>query len=202
MDKNVLLHRQPALTGCRYFFTMNDIEELKKALRQTVKARKKALTTGEALARSAVIFEKLELLPVFQKAQIVLAYWALPGEVQTQDFILKWFQRKTILLPVMDGDNLLLRPFRGTQYMQVTNTLGIAEPMGENFTQLDRIDLVIVPGVAFDRHNNRLGRGKAYYDRFLSQLKTFRLGVCFQFQLFDQIPVNAHDIPMDLVLTD
>lgn len=181
---------------------MNDIEELKKALRQTVKARKKALTTEEVLARSAVIFEKVEQLPVFQTAQIILAYWALPGEVQTQDFILKWFQRKTILLPVMDGDNLLLRPFNGIQNMQITNTLGIAEPTGENFTQLDRIDLVIVPGVAFDRQNNRLGRGKAYYDRLLRQLKTFRLGVCFQFQLFDQIPVSAHDIPMDLVLTD
>lgn len=181
---------------------MNDIEELKKALRQIVNARKKALKTEEALARSAVILEKVEQLPVFQKAQVILAYWALPGEVQTQDFILKWYQQKMILLPVMDGENLLLRPFNGIQNMQVINTFGISEPTGENFTQLDRIDLVIVPGVAFDRQNNRLGRGKAYYDRLLSQMKTFRLGVCFQFQLFDQIPVSAHDIPMDLVLTD
>ncbi|MGC8864276.1 MAG: 5-formyltetrahydrofolate cyclo-ligase [Bacteroidales bacterium] len=181
---------------------MNDIEELKKAIRQSIKARKKALSTEEALARSALIFEKVEQIPVFQAAQTLLAYWALPGEVQTQDFILKWYQQKTILLPVMNGEELLLRPFTGLQQMQVSNPLGIAEPTGENFTQLEHIDLVIVPGVAFDHQNNRLGRGKAYYDRLLSRMKTFRLGVCFQFQIFDQIPVSSHDIPMDMVLTD
>lgn len=184
------------------FYAMEKIEELKKTLRKIVKERKASLTPEEIHERSRIIFNKVEQLQVFEKSQIVLAYWALPGEVQTQDFILKWFHEKTILLPVIDGENLLLRPFKGIHRMQIQNSLGIAEPLGGNFTEWDKVDLAIIPGIAFDKQNNRLGRGKAYYDRLLVNLKTFRLGVCFNFQLFDQIPSSDHDIPMDMVLTD
>jgi len=197
------LHRQPErILAAGIFFTMENIEEIKKALRRAVKERKARLSQEELLQRSVKIFEKVEQLSIFQEASVVLAYWALPGEVQTQDFILKWFQHKTILLPVIDGENLLLRPFLGMDKMAVQNSLGIAEPLGENYTAFDNIDLAIIPGIAFDRNNNRLGRGKAYYDRLLTRFKTFRLGVCFNFQIFDQIPAGRHDIPMDMVLTD
>lgn len=181
---------------------MENIDQLKKELRKIVKERKAALSQEEIRQRSVRIFEKVEQLPVFQNSKVVLVYWALPDEVQTKDFILKWFQHKTILLPVIDGANLLLRPFRGLDKMAVQNSLGIAEPLGENFTEFDKIDLAIIPGIAFDRNNSRLGRGKAYYDRLLTRLKTFRLGVCFNFQLFDQIPAGRNDIPMDMVMTD
>lgn len=184
------------------FLTMKSIEERKQALRKIVKERKASLSPEEIHKRSGIILNKVELLPFFEKSQIVLAYWALPGEVQTQDFILRWHHEKTILLPVIDGENLLLRPFEGIHRMQIQNSLGIAEPTGKNFTEWDLIDLAIIPGIAFDLQNNRLGRGKAYYDKLLVNLKTFRLGVCFSFQVFDQIPSSVHDIPMDMVLTD
>lgn len=178
------------------------MDDLKKTLRKTIKEKKATLTPQETFLRSVRIFEKIEQLPNFLKAKVVLAYWALPGEVQTQDFILKWYQHKNILLPVIDGDTLVLRSFEGTEKMSLPNSLGIAEPIGPNFTALHTIDLAIIPGIAFDRKNNRLGRGKAYYDRLLPHMKTFRLGVCFSFQLYDQIPATEHDIPMDMVLTD
>ena len=66
----------------------------------------------------------------------------------------------------------------------------------------DDIDLIVVPGVAFDRERNRLGRGKGYYDRLLSQLKASAIGICFDFQLKGQIPTEPFDRKMDLVITE
>ncbi|HQG08910.1 MAG TPA: 5-formyltetrahydrofolate cyclo-ligase, partial [Dysgonamonadaceae bacterium] len=68
------------------------------------------------------------------------------------------------------------------------------------FVDFDSIDLIIVPGVAFDRKLNRLGRGKGYYDRLLSQLKSPKIGICFDFQLLESIPVEDWDIKMDMIV--
>lgn len=87
---------------------------------------------------------------------------------------------------------------------------GIMEPEGPAFTAYDDIDLIIIPGVAFDVKHNRLGRGKGYYDRFLQQMQqmqqmqqthAYKIGVCFPHQLVDNIPVTAYDIPMDEVVS-
>lgn len=84
---------------------------------------------------------------------------------------------------------------------------GIMEPEGPAFTAYDDIDLIIIPGVAFDVKHNRLGRGKGYYDRFLQQMQqmrqthAYKIGVCFPQQLVDSIPVTAYDIPMDEVVS-
>ena len=66
----------------------------------------------------------------------------------------------------------------------------------------DDIDMIVVPGIAFDRNRNRLGRGKGYYDRLLSDLKASAVGLCFDFQLKDQIPVEPFDKKVDLVITE
>lgn len=84
---------------------------------------------------------------------------------------------------------------------------GIMEPEGPAFTAYDDIDLIIIPGLAFDVKHNRLGRGKGYYDRFLQQMQqmrqthAYKIGVCFHHQLVDSIPVTAYDIPMDEVVS-
>jgi 5-formyltetrahydrofolate cyclo-ligase len=79
---------------------------------------------------------------------------------------------------------------------------GIPEPSGELFKDYNEIDLILVPGVAFDIENNRMGRGKAYYDKLLSSLKAFKLGVCFDFQLLQSVPTDEHDIKMDRILSE
>jgi 5-formyltetrahydrofolate cyclo-ligase len=64
----------------------------------------------------------------------------------------------------------------------------------------ETVELAIVPGIAFDRSNHRLGRGRGYYDRLLPQLNSYILGICFDFQLFDAIPYDEYDVPMDEVV--
>jgi 5-formyltetrahydrofolate cyclo-ligase len=76
------------------------------------------------------------------------------------------------------------------------------EPIGEPFTDYASIDVAIIPGMAFDNKGHRLGRGKGYYDRFLSQLtsKTKKIGLCFPWQLVDVVPTDKNDISMDCVI--
>ena len=79
----------------------------------------------------------------------------------------------------------------------------ILEPVGKSFKNYDTIDIAIVPGVAFDKQGNRLGHGKAYYDRELKLMpKAYKIGICFAFQILGNIPIDVHDIPMNCILHD
>lgn len=144
---------------------------------------------------------RLETLDLFKQAERIALYHALPGEVETADFIEKWAEKKTIFLPVVEGNDLSLHPYRGKHSLQ-SGAFGIMEPGREEPCRLEDIDLMIVPGIAFDRQCNRMGRGKGYYDRLLTTLSIPKIGLCFSFQLVDEIPMESFDIPMDGVVTD
>ncbi len=131
-----------------------------------------------------------------------MAYWSMDDEVYTHDFILKWHNKKKIVLPVVKGNELELKSFSGLDNLIKGESYGIEEPSGDIFDQPEKIDLIIVSGIAFDKTNNRLGRGKAYYDKLLKSTKANKIGVCFDFQFLASIPVDKHDIKMDLVISD
>ncbi len=178
---------------------MVDIE--KKKLRKLVKELKKQLSEELKMQKSKAVFEQLEKDPDFVQARVVLAYWSMPDEVSTSDFVERWAKKKIILLPVIEGDDLLLKQFRGRENMRPESKYGILEPTGNIYQDFDAIDYVVVPGVAFDNKNNRMGRGKAYYDKLLRTLKAKKAGVCFDIQLFDKVPVDKYDIPMDVIFS-
>lgn len=144
---------------------------------------------------------RLEAHPAFGQAQTVLLYHSLKDEVQTHAFIEKWSKRKKIILPVVAGDVLELRLYTCPGDL-CTGSYGIAEPTGPLFTDYAAIDLAVIPGVAFDREGHRLGRGKGYYDKLLPLLpSTLKAGLCFPFQLLEEIPAESFDICMDVVIT-
>lgn len=178
------------------------IDQKKKEIRKQIRELKKQYSPEVKKAKSENIFKQLEDLQEFDQANIVMAYWSMDDEVYTHDFILKWHQQKKIILPVVKGDELELKVFSGVQNMVKSQSFGINEPIGENFYDLEKVDLIIVPGVAFDMNNNRLGRGKAYYDKLLKTTKAYKAGVCFDFQLIDSVPVDEYDITMDLVISN
>lgn len=175
-------------------------EEQKKRLRKQISAEKKKYSKEEKLKLSKVIWNRIELFPSFQKSQTLLVYHSLPDEVDTHEFIEKWSNQKQILLPVVKGDRLVLRSYDKRNL--ASGVFGIQEPTGENFTDWDKIDFIIVPAVAYDKRGNRLGRGGGYYDRLLPQLKGLKVGVCFPFQHVEQLPVEDFDIQVDLVVFD
>lgn len=153
------------------------------------------------MTRSAALLEKLEQHPKFAAARTILLYYSLGDEVQTHDFVEKWHGQKTILLPVVKGEVLELRHYTGKSCLRA-GAYRIEEPSGEAFTDYDEIEFAVIPGVSFDRKGNRLGRGKGYYDRLLPLLHSYNIGICFEFQMSEEIPTETFDKPMDEVWTE
>ncbi len=176
------------------------IMDEKKALRIEIRQLKRACPLEERRRKSLSVWEAVERDEVFQQAETVLAYWSMDDEVYTHDFVNKWAGSKTLLLPCVKGDELELRYFDGEERLQPGEGYAIPEPVGELFTDWGKIDLILVPGVAFDKSGNRLGRGKGYYDKVLKQTGAYKLGVCFDFQLVERVPVEPHDVKMDRVV--
>lgn len=171
-------------------------------VRLVIKQRNKCLTKVEREAQSAAVLSRLANHPCFKAAQTIMLFSSLPDEVDTHAFIRQWAKTKRILLPVVKGDDIMLRLFTSEEDMQ-KGAFGINEPTGLTFDKLDEIDLIIVPGMAFDKEGHRLGRGKGFYDRFLSQpdiKSAYKIGICLPHQLLETIPTEAHDITMDEVI--
>ena len=176
------------------------METVKKEVRKQIRELKKRFSLEEKKRMSESVWAKVEQDEYFREARIVFAYWSMEDEVFTHDFICKWAGQKTILLPCVRGEDLDIRYFEGTDRLCPGEGFAIPEPVGNLFTNLEQIDLMIVPGVAFDLKGNRLGRGKGYYDKILSRTKAYKVGVCFDFQLIAQVPVEEHDVRMDQVV--
>ena len=171
----------------------------KKTLRAEIKVLKKQHTKEQLLEQSEKILAQLEQHPDFVKAERVMLYNALPDEVQTQAFLEKWHLKKQIILPTVVGDDIIPVAYEKDTDFAVGD-FNILEPQNEPYK--GDFDLIVVPGVAFDRKGNRLGRGRGYYDRFLCQhLSVKRIGICFDFQLVDEIPTEPFDIRMDEVIS-
>ncbi len=142
------------------------------------------------------------LLEILSPYKVIMLYSALPDEVPTQILIDQLaVQGKTVLLPrVISDTDMELHRYTGKQDLQ-TGAYGILEPTGELFTNYESIDIAIVPGMAFDDDGHRLGRGKGYYDRFLSRVPNiYKIGLCFSWQMVDHVPFDEHDIVMDEVI--
>ncbi len=178
-----------------------DIQEEKKILRKYIKQLKANISVEEKQQQSKFIIKTIEDSIEFRNSKIVMAYWALNDEVSLNDLIIKWHNQKTILLPCVIDEILVIRQFIGIDSMKIGSNYSILEPTGPIFNEIEKIDLILVPGIAFDINNNRMGRGKAYYDRFLTQTKAIKAGICFNFQLFDKVPYDDFDVKMDTVYT-
>lgn len=173
----------------------------KKELRKLVRTFKQKYNDPQKRTEwSEKLLEQVEADETFSKAHTVLLYCSLPDEVETQYFVDKWSRHKEVLLPVVVGDDLELRRYTGRKDLS-TGSFNIKEPTGELFTDYDKIEFVLVPGMAFDARGNRLGRGKGYYDRLLPRLKNaLKCGLCYPFQLMEEVPAEEYDIKMDKVI--
>ena len=171
----------------------------KQELRQAIRRQKQMFSGNDA----SETLRQLRQHPRLINADTLLLYSALQDEVPTQSLLDELVaQGKTVLLPrVVSDTDMELRQYTGLQDLQV-GAFGILEPTGKLFTDYEKIDVAVVPGMAFDKEGHRLGRGKGYYDRFLRLLpKTYKIGICFSWQLVDNVPTDEHDILMDQIMT-
>lgn len=173
----------------------------KTEMRLFVKEKQKGFSETEIKLASDKICNSLEHHDAFRKANNIITYWPLAKEVDIRTLNNRYCSNKKIFLPVIEGNDIKIKLFEGPDSLKI-GKYGILEPDSTIFFELNDIELVIVPGLAFDKQNNRLGRGKGYYDRFIKETTACKIGVCFDFQLFDSIPVDMHDIAVDYVITN
>lgn len=171
----------------------------KKEIRRKVKNMRTVMLDFERESAANRVFSQLEESAAFVMAKHILMYHSLEEELPTLRFMAKWRDRKNFYLPRVNGVNLEILPYDETRLE--LGAFHIEEPVGNNIIPIEKIELIIVPGVAYDRKGNRLGRGKGFYDRLLGSTKATKIGVGFEFQLFDEIPVETHDVRMDAVIT-
>lgn len=172
----------------------------KTEIRKKVNTLRRMLADEEKLAAAERVFEQLEQTAAFMLSDRILMYHSLPDELPTHSFLRKWSEYKHFFLPRVNGVNLDILPY-DEQRLEL-GSFHIEEPTGENTVNPSEIDLIIVPAVAFDRDGSRLGRGKGFYDRLLADTKAATIGIGYDFQLVDELPVEAHDVPMNMVVTE
>jgi 5-formyltetrahydrofolate cyclo-ligase len=162
--------------------------------------KRNRLDDSEIVLRSKVVQEIVTKSKEFKSAKVVGAYFAFGSEVKTDLIIEKAkMQGKKVALPSVEGDSISFYEMSSGKYL-VKGRFGIMEPMP--YGPIDRIDLIVVPGVAFDKNGYRLGYGKGYYDRFLSSGHGFSIGLAYEFQLLEDLPHYSRDKRLDAVATE
>lgn len=177
--------------------------EMKKRLRAAVRQAGEAVGKHERADMSKDIVRRIEESPKFKDAAVVALYHSLPDEVFTDELIQRWRGRKKLALPSIGFGWMIFREYTGDVDM-VSGRFGIREPSKGRIVPPEQIDIMIVPGMAFDGNGRRLGRGKGYYDSYLSSRyagNIHKVGVCFPHQLVDSVPSEPHDIVMDEVVS-
>lgn len=169
----------------------------KKEIRQMMRSMKMSVSKQEKRTAACSVFDSLMALDVWNKAKRILLYHSLPDELPTV-YHINNIQDKEIFLPRVNGDELDVVAYSECDLQ--TGSYNISEPNGKAVTP-DTIDVMVIPGMAFDTDLNRLGRGKGFYDRLLSSTHAIKIGICYDFQLIKHIPTDQHDIKMDIIIT-
>lgn len=172
----------------------------KSGIRHSIKLLKEIVNPQIATEASIAIIKKIEETDIFHNSNNILLYHSLSDELPTTTMLERWQKHKNLFLPRVAGNDLEILKYDAD--MLAKGSFNILEPTGDNIvTDLSVIDLVIVPGVAFDKNLHRLGRGKGFYDRLLKNIKGVKIGIGYDFQFLDFIPTDEYDIKMDCVFT-
>lgn len=198
------------------------MEDFKKVIRRDVLQKRRQLSYDEVKTRSKNIYKRLKSLRAFQESKSVLIYVAMSDEVQTNEMLQDSFDdKKIVAVPIVRKmENLLLLSVLSESHVNELSTgtinnestnwskskFGIFEPSKDTVKpiSISEIDLIIVPGLGFDKSMMRLGFGGGHYDRLLEMRNeaTLSIAVAFDFQVYPQIPHCAYDQKVDIIITD
>jgi 5-formyltetrahydrofolate cyclo-ligase len=182
---------------------------MKQTLKNEILGKRKALSNEELREKSRKIKENLFSLAEFKKARNIMFYVSFNSEVDTCGAIKEMLseKEKTIAVPYVRKScpEMQLSELKNFDWLE-PKTFGILEPKElyiKDFSP-EKLDIVIVPGIAFDKKGYRIGYGHGYYDRFLKTLKSSvkKIGLAFEMQIVDKIPRKEYDVPVDAVVTE
>jgi len=176
----------------------------KQQLRHKIGEERRRLRKDQVESASRSIVQHILTMEAFRAAQTVALYRAIRNEVELEAlFPLCWESGKRTAVPLFNDE-------RGTYDLAEINAdtvfisgkYGISEPVNTDLIPVDQINLMLVPGVAFDPAGNRLGRGGGHYDRLLAHFNGFTAGIAFDFQQVAHVPADTHDIAVHAVISE
>ena len=175
----------------------------KKALRREIGEKKRALSAEQIAQASHRLSESLFATESYQKAQSIYGYLSYNQEVRTEEILRRAFMDgKRVAVPKVFGDEMKFLWIESLS-MIAPGYYNIPEPIADGPVADDELALILMPGLAFDPQGHRLGYGGGFYDRYLAEHHDHKLvALCYDFQLFDYLETEAHDIPVDLVIAD
>ena len=184
---------------------MNDVIIMKSEIRQWIRKERRELSSDWVSNASRRVQERTVTLSEYESARAVGAYFALPSEVQTAKLLERcWHDGKEVCVPAFDpaqGAYTLARADAGCALKK--GELGIFEPAVRSSVEADALQLIFVPGLAFDMYGGRLGHGAGHYDAMLrGAIGVFKIGLAFDFQLVDRIPMASADVSMNAIVTN
>lgn len=174
----------------------------KDELRKIVSGYRKAMSNDDVVMKSIAIIDKVLNLEEYQKAECIYCYIDFHNEVKTKPLIHRAFlDGKKVAVPKVLGEDIKFYYINGYEDL-APGYLGIYEPVCCP-TAAETNALFLMPGVAFDKANHRIGFGKGYYDRFLkNENNYYKIALAYNFQIFDIVPQDSHDVCPDLVITE
>lgn len=192
---------------------MSDIEWEKSRIRSQVREYRKLITEEELTEYDKGLLDEFkaalkadkEFKKMYDNARVIAVYKAVGGELPC-DALAAYMRSsgKKTLYPRVQGDDMVFIEVKDPKKELQKGSFGIPEPDGKKGAFDGKIDIVIMPGIAFDPEGNRLGQGKGYYDRWIGSVpesdRPLLIGVCMEYQMMGLIPVNSSDIPSDMIL--
>lgn len=177
----------------------------KDHLRQVMRAKRNRVAIPIIYEASQCIYKQVMAWSVFQDAHCVACYVSMDNEVDTHGVIASALKMgKQVCVPVTQKKGVMhFQEILGLDELRPVR-FGLLEPVyqAEKVVGADDLDLVIVPGIAFDWQGNRLGFGGGFYDRFLAPCLATRVGLAYAFQMVDAVPIENHDVQMDVLVTE
>lgn len=177
---------------------------MKKEIRKANKIKRSTMDKTEVFEKSSKACKVFLESDLYKNAKVIMLYMPLGNETDTTDIIKQSFtDGKKLILPVTDEKTGEITPCyfeKDSEFSQ--GAFSVKEPCVKDVADALDIDVVIVPGIAFDKSGARVGFGKGCYDRFLIKADAVKIGFCYEFQLYDKIPSEEYDVKMDYIITE
>lgn len=182
-----------------------ELKREKKRIRAAIRAARDTIPPDERERRSGIIVDRFLALPEVAAARVVMPFWSFGSEVETSALLGRLHDRGTVTaLPRIDGDELELRTYEPGDPVEFAS-FGAGEPTAGSVVDPLRVDVVVTPGVAFDRSGGRIGYGGGFYDRFLLRVRpeALRASMAFAVQIVDEpLPAGSFDRGVDVIVTE
>lgn len=182
-----------------------DLQIKKDKIRKQILEKRSNLSLEEVNKKSELIIENLA--PYLKNAQNIMIFMDMKNEVRITKLIELYPEKNFFISKIVNSKNREMKINKYNENELVLHKFGYYESSSDDFYDKKILDIVIVPALAFDSSKNRIGFGGGYYDTFLNKVReknknTLFIGVCYDFQMIEEVPIEGHDITLDLVINE